>query len=150
MVSTMAKRSIQEVYGCSEDEDFGYGLYDYSPMLSEWEILLSDSQGDYQGATMYLLRDADSGRYGLVTIAYGSCSGCDALQGCSTWADVESLREHIHEGIHWENPPSALSAWIHHRDWETQPAYYESEFARFMQEVSAFLLTLHLEKKEQK
>jgi len=41
-------------------------------------IVLTHSEGDYQGVTMYLLKSATGG-YGVVWYHYGSCSGCDAF-----------------------------------------------------------------------
>lgn len=40
-------------------------------------IVLTHSEGDYQGVTMYLLKSAAG--YGVIWYHYGSCSGCDAF-----------------------------------------------------------------------
>lgn len=68
-----------------------------------YEILESRDFGSYQGDSIFILRDGE--KLGLLVIAYGSCSGCDALEAalcCDDWKDVViSLAEEVREDINW-------------------------------------------------
>ena len=56
---------------------------DYENIVSCFgEIRIELHDDDYQGDERYLLEK--NGKYGYIIIGFGSCSGCDWLQGCST------------------------------------------------------------------
>jgi hypothetical protein len=79
----------------------GLGYYSYDELVTSQgaEIVLAESDHDYQGDTYYLLRQGN--RYGYLVVGWGSCSGCDALEGCSTFEDVRQLRDMLVQGIWW-------------------------------------------------
>lgn len=65
----------------------------------EYEVICTEDIGSYQGDYLYFLKDSE--RYGLLVFGYGSCSGCDSLQGCSSEDEVTSLRNDIESNIKW-------------------------------------------------
>lgn len=86
------------------------------------EILLEDSSGDYQGDTRMILREGTA--YGYLLFGWGSCSGCDALEGCrDNLADLDELRRDLYKGIVWKDSKEALAAWIRERDWRLTEPY---------------------------
>lgn len=88
-----------------KDFDTSYGFYfkgGYNELVESTgvSILTSEDIGDYQGTSYWLVEE--NGRIGYLSYGYGSCSGCDSLQACSTRQDVEDLRSDMHNSIHWE------------------------------------------------
>ena len=81
--------------------------YEYyeSPMsydgivATQGEIIKDWTLGYYQGDYVYLLKNGD--RYAFVVIGYGSCSGCDALEGCESDEEFNLLKDEITSGIVW-------------------------------------------------
>lgn len=102
--------SILQACGCSQS---------YDSMVESWgyEVLVMSSIGDYQGDYLTLVRDGD--RYGYVSFSYGSCSGCDAMEGCNNWDEVRELSDGIRDGIDWKTGREMLD-WLNGRDWEAQ------------------------------
>src|SRR3989304_7401260 len=81
-----------------------------------FEVLLCAKVGGYQGDLIVLLREGQ--RYGYLTLGYGSCGGCDMLEGCSSYRELDGLwKSALHE-IHWELNKQAMYAWLSERDWE--------------------------------
>lgn len=97
-----------------------YPPYGYDELLAsmEFEVLGQTEHGDYQGDTQALVRDGD--RYGYLLFGWGSCSGCDALQDCSSVAEATELRDSIAEGIHWFDSAADLRKYLGDRDWALQ------------------------------
>lgn len=68
-------------------------------VATQGEIIKDWTLGDWQGDYVYLLKNGD--KYAFTVIGYGSCSGCDALQGCENDEEFNSLKEGIINGIVW-------------------------------------------------
>jgi hypothetical protein len=68
-------------------------------VATQGEILKDWTLGSYQGDYVYLLKNDD--RYAFTVIGYGSCSGCDALEGCESDEEFNQLKESITSGIVW-------------------------------------------------
>jgi hypothetical protein len=69
-------------------------------------VLSSSSMGEYEGDEFYIVEQAnerwgDGVRYGFVSVGYGSCSGCDDLQGADDANEVNELAERIYKSIKW-------------------------------------------------
>lgn len=105
---------VKELYS---QEDMNWGLGDYMPMLEDFaDMVIKVDDDDYQGDSFVLYED--NGRYGYLTFGWGSCSGCDALQACETWEEVQELYDHLQNSIKWfANGKQALK-WFKEHDWE--------------------------------
>jgi len=105
----------------------------YGPMVEDTgEILLWVTTGSYQGDYHVLLR-GPGGDFGYISIGFGSCAGCDALQGCDSAEDVGRLAEGVQLGIHWEVDAAAMRKFLLERDWEVQWMYSDfDEFKEFL------------------
>lgn len=105
-------QKVQELYKDEKDsgnDSDGYfdAPYDYDPVLkSLGKIVLKSDEGYYEGDYLYLLK-ADRG-WGFVIVGYGSCSGCDALQGARSWDDVQKLADDIERDVVWDEDPGVL------------------------------------------
>lgn len=73
-------------------------LDDYSPIINDLgNVLFTLSDDDYSGDTFVLYYN--SGTWGCLEFGWGSCSACDALQGCSDWEEVEELYSQLQDKI---------------------------------------------------
>jgi hypothetical protein len=94
-------------------------LQDYGSMVHSWgyKVLVMETIGDWQGDYLVLLQDGE--RYGYVSISYGSCSGCDAMEACGSWDEVRELSRGLKNAIYWRSGQEMLD-WFNDRDWETK------------------------------
>lgn len=110
---------------------------DYTDMVKSFckEILVEVTDKDWQGDSRYLIQDS-KGRYGFLTIGWGSCSACDALEACKTDAERESLRYSLLSSVKWFNSLEAAKIAIRKKDWEAS-CYRNAENERFKSEVES-------------
>lgn len=115
-----------------------YGPGDYTPLLESWgyEICVRVDDSDYQGDSRLILRNVE--RYGYLNFGWGSCSGCDALQACSTIKEIEDLRTTLHDSIRWGTKAELLKFFNEH-DWEGDYSWHHEEQKAFIEQAKAFL-----------
>ena len=89
-------------------------------IIKDWNI------GDWQGDYVYLLKNGD--KFGFTVVGYGSCSYCDALEGCDSQEEVDELKESIVKGIFWGTAEEVeayaikedANRWYYHdHEWKT-------------------------------
>jgi hypothetical protein len=111
---------------------------DYDPMVSCFgAIVVSVADEDYQGDTRYLLRDGD--RWGLLIVGWGSCSGCDALQACDTYKELEDLRSELSAKVEWFDAPTSCAERIRSRDWQAHCSWNAEKTPEFVAKACAAL-----------
>lgn len=76
--------------------------------------------GDYSGDSVILFRRPSDGAFGILEYGWGSCSGCDALQGCDTVEEVNDLRDSLFESIKWFDSATACLEYVKSKDVEVQ------------------------------
>jgi hypothetical protein len=118
-------KTAQDIYGASGGSFCEQ--YEYGPMLDAiGTVVVRDDDNDYQGNSRVLLRMPD-GRWGLLDFDWGSCSGCDPLQGCDTYADIDELLESLRNGVTvgdapaiwtiiYDNAAKSLDGWAGFKD----------------------------------
>jgi hypothetical protein len=104
---------VQQLFPETKEGDYGY-LEDY-PSYDEMvralgDIVVQVDDDDYQGDSRYLIRSGE--RFGYVNIGWGSCSGCDALQACTTVKDVQDLFDDIEGSIKWFDSLDEAREWL--------------------------------------
>lgn len=126
-------KTIQEVYPGKFT-----GTSDYGPMLeSIGTVVVQVDDPGYQGDSRVLFRDGE--RWGVLLFGWGSCSGCDALQGCSSFDDVEKLRDELVTSVRWGTREETI-ALLRTKDWSVEPTAYRAEEARrFVEQALAAL-----------
>ena len=89
---------LQEAYGT---KDFNHGMSDYYPLFTSlgYEILASYREDDWQGQSLIIFKNKLE--YGFINYSWGSCSGCDSLQGCDDRRELEQLRKSYDAQIQW-------------------------------------------------
>lgn len=124
----------------SELYDDSYSSWgNYSPMISSFgRIVIEVSVNDYQGDTWVLYHDEDN-RIGHLIFGWGSCSGCDALQGCNSIDEVEELREQLERSIMWFSNPQEALDWFKSHDWKGDWGSYYSEQGEYVKESISYL-----------
>jgi hypothetical protein len=105
-------KKAKEIY----DEKDSYCWYDYNPMLKEFgEIVVKVDDEDYQGDSRVLYKYGD--KYGWLQFGWGSCSGCDALQGCREIEEVQELMDDLKGRIVWFDNKAEASKFFEEHDW---------------------------------
>lgn len=116
------------------------GLPGYEELLTSgttWQVVVSESVGDYQGDTYALIRDGK--RYGFQVWGYGSCSGCDALEGAETMAELAALRDSLQGDITWFDDAAGALVYFQTKDWELERCYDRDHAEKFIRESVAAL-----------
>lgn len=115
-----------------------YGPGNYYPMLENFdaEIVISVDDRDYQGDSYLLYRRGDT--YGVLIFGWGSCSGCDALQACETYEQLDQLMNGLYESIQWDSLENTLRYFENH-DWEGDYTWHSNECRQWVQECKEYL-----------
>jgi len=114
------------------DWEEGYGPCDYTPIMEALgEVVAAVESNDYQGDTLALLKSPE-GKYGVLQFGWGSCSGCDALQACYTWAELQELCDHLEQSVQWLDTLEEAKAWVEAHDWEG--AYFDTADAHIFRD----------------
>jgi hypothetical protein len=89
--------------GAREDLKFPcwHTSFSYRDLIDFGSIVLEASDSDYQGDTLMLLQYGTE--YGVLLFGWGSCSGCDALQGCESFEEVAKLRNDLLSQVQWSD-----------------------------------------------
>lgn len=123
------------MFEVTKDNKYGYG---YEGLIESFdvEILLDGHDGDYQGDSFYILRDAD-GRVGFLAFGWGSCSGCDAFS--AAWDDGEAelvaLRDGLWDDVEWHNSLDDLRVSFEENDIELKWYGHSKSFKTFLREL---------------
>lgn len=120
------------------DPDYGaldgfpgiYG-YSYQPIVDSFgKVLVQVKTESYSGDT-YAVIEKDK-QFGLLVLGWGSCSGCDALQGCGSYAEVDALIEKLEAGIVWRDSLPTLFAYMVDCDRDGDFYYHTEEWLPFL------------------
>ena len=110
------------------------GWYDYEPMLEAFgEILIQVDCGQYQGDSYLIIKSDD--KYGYLNFGWGSCSGCDALQGCGDINEVQELMDQLYSQIRWFDSLKELKEYFNTKDWELEYGWCYDDFKDFINKV---------------
>ena len=86
-------------------------------------VLHMTQQGSYSG-DYFVVYDGGDGKRGWLAFGYGSCSGCDALQGCDTPEEVTQLVADLRKSIEWFASEEDLVAYLDGRYLEGNPKWW--------------------------
>lgn len=131
-------KSAIEIYPdyWEEEQERGsfYGPYDYQPIIDEiGNILIQVDDKDYQGDSRILFEK--NGMYGFLIFGWGSCSGCDALQGCRNISQVQELIDQLVHGVMWFGSLEQLQEYFKNKDWSFDWAWHQEQTREFIQRV---------------
>ena len=98
-------------------------------ILKDWVI------GSWQGDYVYLLKNGE--KFGFIFIGYGSCSGCDVLQGCENDEEFNELKKEIVDRIFW-GTAGDIEAYIINDD-ANRWYYHEEDWIGIRKEIMEIL-----------
>ena len=128
------KLTLQQYCAGRKDDSIRYPSWDSLVALTCDQVLVDVTEGSYQGDYWYLLRRGED-----VTVGYGSCSGCDALEAVEGDFDAEYLLGlEVEQRIQWFPTPSACLAYLANKDWALE---YNASVT-FLDQARAVLLPL--------
>lgn len=119
-----------------KDEYYSYdGLMDTFGL----ERVVQVDDDDYQGDTRVIFKDGD--RYGFLIFGWGSCSGCDALQGAleDGLKELTELRDQLHGSIRWEDEAINMIGYLSTKYWPGEYSWSADETKRFVKKAIEYL-----------
>lgn len=133
-----------ELYPPDTEYDGGVGFpyiycYSYQPIVDSFgKVLVQVESQGYQGDTYAVIEKGK--QFGLLVFGWGSCSGCDALQGCGSYAEVDTLIENLEAGIVWRGSLPALFSYMIDSDRDTSFYYHTEEWLPFLEKTFALVV----------
>ena len=125
----------QDIY---PDAEFGFGVWNYQPIINYFgEVLVQVDDGGYQGDSRVLLRDNE--KYGILIFGWGSCSGCDALQACRSYQDIDELIGKLANKMKWFDTAEECLRYVENKDWEREWHWHVGNTKHFVEEVKEYL-----------
>jgi len=135
MTGTISRAQV--LYPPSDLDDF-FSIYDYNPIIQSFGVVLAQGDlGCYQGDTVAVLQDCDKG-FGFLAFSYGSCTVCDALQACSTHAEIDELIDELENSIRWFSSLQEVKDYVADDENRKGSCYYHyHEWSDFKRKVQA-------------
>jgi len=129
--------TAKEIYPEAFEESY-CAPYEYQPMLDSFgKILIQVDDDNYTGDSR-VLYEGENGTVGYLLFGWGSCSGCDSLQSCNSFEEVDVLIESLKNQIKWL-PVAEMLEFFKTHDWEGDYTYHRTEQAKFNEEVIKLL-----------
>ena len=118
------------------------GLFcSYEPIIGSFGVVLVRGRsGKWHGDTFVFLQSPETGKYGFLFFSWGSCSGCDALQACQSYKDVDDLIDHLRSRIRWFDSVDAAKNWLREADHELECYSWEDGWTAFKEKMFAWTL----------
>jgi hypothetical protein len=121
------------------------GAHSYSDLIKSMDVeaLLIHELGEYQGSSWCLLRRhvKNDIQYGFLVFGWGSCSGCDALETCGSYQELDSLRNQLFNSIRWDTA-AGLAKYFINKDWKTEVGGTENGADEFLPKALSLILTV--------
>jgi hypothetical protein len=113
--------------------------YDYNPLLESmgFDMVVKVDDHNYQGDSRILFKYQDY--FGILIFGWGSCSGCDALQACKSYEEVERLRDSLYNDVRWGKAEELLE-YITTKDWPSEWYGRGLEHKQFTEKAGAVLM----------
>lgn len=111
LTEKQARKRVKKVLELNKTKyGFSYvGYKDLSRIIGQ--IVVHKSIGDYQGDTLILFYNKKEKMYGVLNFGWGSCSGCDALEGCEDLDDHVNLFLHLQDSTKWMSSDELIN-WL--------------------------------------
>lgn len=134
-----AKEIYKDEWEESEENFYFSCIYDYQPILEEiGKILIQVDDDSYQGDSRVLFEK--NGKYGYLIFGWGSCSGCDALQACRDFDEVQELVDQLENDVRWFDTIEDLQKYFREKDWEVEYGWYYEKTREFVDKVLQYKL----------
>ena len=132
----------ETLYPDAIEDDYWFGAYGYQPIIdylaggSEF-VLLQVDEADYQGDSYVVMGTSIDRPVEFLNFGWGSCSGCDALQACDSFEELDVLIGELQRDIVSYNSGydllQALTATDHRYHWYVDA--FKNEFIPKLKEM---------------
>lgn len=107
----------------------------YAPVINGLgNPLVVVSDDDYSGDT-FVLYTGQGYTYGILVIGWGSCAGCDALQACESYDDLNALIDDLERSIVWFPSLTAVREWAASADRKGSHYHHSEAWPAFRQAI---------------
>lgn len=132
-------KTAKELYPDAISKDgYFWGAYNYQPIIENLgHIAVQVDDDDYQGDTRILYHNG--GNIGYLNFGWGSCSGCDALQSCDSYEEIQELMDSLCSDVKWFGSKLDALEYFENKDWELEYSWHANEQKRFIEEVKQYL-----------
>ena len=116
---------VEQLYpGCIVNGSFNPPT-SYTPIIDALGTVAIRADDDYvQGDSRILYRESN-GKWGYLLFGWGSCSVCDALQACESYAELNQLFCTLQAKIIWFDTAQDAQEFVVSHDWENEPTSLE-------------------------
>lgn len=126
-MSTIDTSIVRKLYPDCFEGGLTYGPGDYDPLVNSiGDVRIKIDDSDYQGDSRVLLYNPERAAFGILIFGWGSCSGCDSLQACQSFEEVEELRQQMFNSVKWGDPEELIH-YIKTHDWEGDYSYHDAK-----------------------
>jgi len=140
-------KTARELYPPEPEEEdalndytpYFYAPSNYQPMLDKFgPIVIQVEDDDYQGDT-YILYRYDNGKLAYLNFGWGSCSGCDSLQGCGSIEEVQELMDQLESSMVIFDELYSAKKYFEQHDWEGDYNWRSDKHNEFIEKVLQYL-----------
>lgn len=134
-------KPILEAYFVKQDpENISCDEYIYQRLVDAMDVItiISVDIGSYSGDSLYLVKEGN--RFGYLQFGWGSCSGCDALQACRNFKELDELRQSLYDSIKWFDTAQEGFRWFLNHDWKGDYLGSNEEVQKFVDDCAAYLV----------
>ena len=125
-------KTARELYPDANERDLYFSAWSYDPIIEGFgEVVLRHDDDGYQGDTFLVYRDP----WRFLRIGWGSCSGCDALQACGSYEDIDKLVEDIQRSIVHFDSKEELQRYFRDKDWSMEISAPPEDFREKVQQL---------------
>jgi len=128
-------KKVEEIYKM-EDDCFCFGSY-YLMLKEFGNILIQVDDADSQGDSRVLYEK--DGKLGYLLFGWGSCSGCDSLQACENYKELQKLMDFLNDSIKWFDSNEECLKYFKEHDWEGDYCSNGEEQKEFVDKVIGYL-----------
>lgn len=116
--------------------DDGWVSAEYNELVGALglEVIKTEDFGSFQGDTITLVKEGE--RYGVLVFGWGSCSGCDALQACHEWSQVDELALDLYRAIRWSDTREGIAEVVEDADHRNEWFLYDEEAKAFLDDLA--------------
>lgn len=139
-------KPILEAYLVKQDpEDIRCNEYSYQKLIDAMDVttIINTDLGSYSGDSLYLVKEGN--RFGYLQFGWGSCSGCDALQACRNYKELDELRQSLYDSIKWFDSAKEGFRWFLNHDWKGDYLGSNEDVQIFVDKCAAYLVREMLE-----
>ena len=142
--------TANDLYPNKFEDEYLSPICDYQPIINDFgKVVIQIDDKNYSGDSRILYdndtRYGETRTIGILIFGWGSCSGCDALQACNSYAEVDKLIAELRNKILWFPDHATALAYATTHDWKGDYNWCDIETKRFVATIRAYLTSIPME-----